>query len=86
MEDNIKRYFRNSKLYVWPAKKAVQIEIIDHFANLFEIGRTYSEIEVNDILLDNHSFNDPVFLRRELIDIGILSRTKDGREYWKNST
>ena len=85
MEDAIKRYFQNEKLHVWPSKRAVRAKVINHFGSLFEIGRIYSEKEINNILLDNHSFNDPVFLRRELIDMGILSRTEDGRQYWKNS-
>ncbi len=86
MEDDIKRYFRNEKLYVWPSKGVTRIKVINYFGNLFEVGKRYTEIQINDILLDNHSFGDPVFLRRELIDAGILSRTKDGREYWKKTT
>jgi hypothetical protein len=61
------------------------MKVINYFGNLFEFGKSYSEIQINSILLDNHSFGDPVFLRRELIDAGILSRTKDGKDYWKNN-
>ena len=48
----------------------------------FHKGKKYSESEVNEILNQQHSFNDPATLRRLLYGINILDRTIDGRWYW----
>ena len=52
-----------------------------YLAGKLESGREYSEREVNDILLDWHTFADPATLRRELYDYRFLDRSKDGRSY-----
>ncbi len=48
----------------------------------FEKNKSYSEMEVNEILNENHSFNDPATLRRLLFGTNLLDRTKDCRSYW----
>ncbi len=50
----------------------------------FEQGKIYSESQINDILNQQHSFNDPATLRRLLFGTNILNRTIDGKEYWLN--
>jgi hypothetical protein len=57
--------------------------LIDFLASQFESDTTYTEIEVNTILNQHHSFNDPATLRRLLIGTKKLQRSVDGREYWK---
>ncbi len=52
------------------------------FASKFERSRKYTEVEVNELLNCYHSFNDPASIRRMLIGINVLNRTKDGRSYW----
>ncbi len=44
----------------------------------------YSEKKVNQIISDNHSFDDITLLRRELIDNLYLKRNKEGSEYIRN--
>ena len=56
--------------------------MIDFLASKFEIGKKYTEVEVNEILNQYHSFNDPATLRRLLFGSGKLNRTVDGRSYW----
>lgn len=53
--------------------------MIAYLASFFEPGIKYSEREVNDILNDLHSFQDPATLRRLLFGTGRLDRTVDGR-------
>jgi len=54
-----------------------------HFlAQQFEEGKTYSEMEVNEILNQHHSFNDPATLRRLMFGSKLLNRTLDGKSYW----
>ncbi|GEM49935.1 hypothetical protein DC3_55700 [Deinococcus cellulosilyticus NBRC 106333 = KACC 11606] len=48
---------------------------------LFEAGRTYTEKEVNGLLM---GFTRDFFLiRRSLIDAGVLFRTPSGSAYWR---
>lgn len=63
-------------------KQAVMLEFL---AMQFEVGKKYSEKEVNEILNQHHSFNDPATLRRLMFGNGLLNRTLDGRSYWKET-
>ena len=56
--------------------------MIEYLATQFEKGKKYTEKEVNTILNQHHSFNDPATLRRLLFGTGIMNRTVDGRSYW----
>ena len=67
-------------------QKKLQRLMFEYFATKFKSGVIYSEQEVNDILTKHHSFEDPASLRRFMIGMQLLSRTKDGREYWVEPT
>ncbi len=56
--------------------------MIQFLAEKFEMGKQYSEKEVNEILNRYHSFNDPATLRRLLFGSKIMNRTVDGKSYW----
>ena len=71
----------NGKLTAFPAKRKMKIYALLYLSDRFESGREYSEREVNDILLDWHTFADPATLRRELYDYHFLDRSPDGRVY-----
>ena len=57
--------------------------MIEYLATKFDVSRKYTEQEVNEILNQHHSFNDPATLRRLLFGTGFLQRTLDGRSYWR---
>ncbi len=57
--------------------------MISFLANQFEQDTFYSETQVNEILNQNHTFDDPATLRRLLIGTGLMERSRDGRKYWK---
>ena len=40
-----------------------------------------NEAEINGALNAEHLFGDHALLRRELVDLGMMARTADGREY-----
>jgi hypothetical protein len=81
--DRITQFFDDDgRLIGWPRKLTFKRIAADYLAGKFEPGRIYSEAEVNDILEDWHAFNDAAVLRRFLIDLGIMQRTSDGRQYW----
>ena len=52
-----------------------------HLAAHFESGREYSEREVNELLLDWHTFGDWALLRRVLCDWRFMERERDGTRY-----
>jgi hypothetical protein len=60
-----------------PAKREI---VLDWLAGTFDIGRRYTEAEVN-AALDGHA-EDHVSLRRALVDAGMLDR--DDRTYWRS--
>ena len=87
-EDILKGY-RNEegKFTRLPGKKQKKKldAMIEFLATKFETEKKYSELEVNEILNQYHSFNDPATLRRLLFGMSLLNRTKDGRAYWRNN-
>ena len=63
-------------------QKKKQASMLQFLAKQFVAGKKYSEKEVNDILNQYHSFNDPATLRRLMFGSQLLNRTLDGRAYW----
>ncbi len=76
----------NNRVKAWPKKHALKREVLLYLASKFEMDRDYSEKEVNQILSEWHTFEDYFLLRRDLIEHNLLSRTRDGARYWKNSS
>lgn len=82
---DLKGYFdENGKFDRLPGKKQKkrQASMLQYLAQKFEFGKTYSEKEVNEILNQHHSFDDPATLRRMMFGNKLLNRTLDGRSYW----
>ena len=73
----------DGRIVVWPARKRgpERAALRATLLSKFERGVVYSEPEVNAVLNAWHLFEDPAFLRRDLVDHGMLTRTRDGREY-----
>ena len=69
------------KLTSLPAKRKMKIYCLFYLAGKFEAGREYTEREINEFLLDWHTFADPATLRRELYDYRFLDRSRDGKVY-----
>lgn len=83
--DDLKGFFNNEKkIIIWPSKRKFQIKLLTYLSIYFTVDKIYTEIEINQILNDAHTFKDHALLRRELCGIKILSRNKRGSEYWKN--
>jgi hypothetical protein len=60
-----------------PGKREI---VLDWLAGTFDVGRRYTEAEVN-AALDGHA-EDHVSLRRALVDAGMLDR--DDGAYWRS--
>jgi len=55
--------------------------ILEYVIAAFEPGIIYTEKEVNAII---HRFNEDVSgLRRDLVDVKLLARERDGSKYWR---
>lgn len=70
------------RLKQMPARQRFQREAIAYLAGKFHPGITYSEGEVNELLMLWHTFRDWALLRRLLYDWGYLDRDPDGSRYW----
>ncbi len=49
--------------------------------SFFPCGEEMAEGQVNDLLRTHHTFGDHVLIRREMVNMGLLSRTPDCRIY-----
>ena len=80
---HILRNFLNTdgKLTAFPAKRKMKVYCLFYLAQKFEPEKDYTEQEINNVLLDWHTFADPATLRRELYDYHFLDRSRDGKAY-----
>ena len=81
LPSQLRRYVRDGRISVIPAKRAARLLLLDQIAQAFEPGRRYRELVVNEIL--KAFYDDHAALRRYLIDEDLLSRTPDGT-YWRS--
>lgn len=71
----------DGKLTAFPAKRKMKLYALLYLAQKIPADTDFTEREINDILLDGHTFVDPATLRRELYDYGFLDRSRDGKVY-----
>ena len=69
------------KLTAFPAKRKMKLYALLYLAQKIPADTDFTEQEINDILLDWHTFADPATLRRELYDYRFLNRSRDGKVY-----
>jgi hypothetical protein len=70
----------DGRLHTIPSKRSKLLVVLDHLAQAFEPGRTYTEAEVNEVLHRSHP--DHAALRRYLVDDGFL--TREDAVYWRS--
>jgi len=80
-EDKVMRAFTDQgRITAFPVQEKKRRVLIDYVATAFTLGRRYQEKEVNAIL---ERFNeDTAYMRRALVDYGIMDRVGGGGEYW----
>ena len=80
-EDLLARFVdADGRLHTIPVKRAKRLVVLDHLVQRFDLGRTYLEREVNELLAPTHP--DVAALRRHLVDEAFLTR-EDG-VYWRS--
>jgi len=78
----IKEYTRrDGSLKTLPSKRKKLEAILRYVVQAFEVGKRYSEKQVNEILASYH--DDTATLRRELVGFGLMRREGGGGEYWR---
>lgn len=70
----------SGQLIRFPSKEKKKIVILQHMIKDFEMGKEYTEKEVNEII--KQTYADFVTIRRYFIEYGFMDRTKDGSAYW----
>ncbi len=72
---------RDGSLKTLPSQRKKLEAILRYVVQAFEVGKRYSEKQVNEILAGYHS--DMATLRRELVGYGLMQREGGGGEYWR---
>lgn len=75
----------DGKITALPKKRPARMLVLARLAEKFEPSRDYTEREVNRIIDAWHTFGDLFLLRREMIEAGVLCRTRDGSRYWRDA-
>jgi predicted transcriptional regulator len=74
---------REGVVTTWPTKRKGQEAVLAYLITKFTVGEQYTEAAVNELLNRWHTYKDPAYLRRGLIDEQLLKRTADGAQYWR---
>jgi hypothetical protein len=81
----LKRLLRHfddeGRLARWPSKRGLQLTCLWTLWATLPPREVFDEPTVTGLLAKAHDFGDPVLLRRELCDLGLLWRTPDCRAY-----
>jgi predicted transcriptional regulator len=72
---------RDGSLKTLPAQRKKLEAILRYVVQAFEVGKRYSEKQVNVILARYNE--DTATLRRELVGFGLMQREGGGGEYWR---
>jgi hypothetical protein len=65
----------------WPGKLSLQQLAVWVMWSFVPAAKDLSEKAVNEILMRHNGFSDHVLLRRELVNMGLMTRTRDCRLY-----
>jgi hypothetical protein len=77
----LRMFDQGGKLARWPSKRSRQELCLWVIWSKLPARQVFTEKEMNLLLDDSHLFGDHALLRRWLCDYGMMSRTRDGREY-----
>ncbi|MDY0281935.1 MAG: DUF2087 domain-containing protein [Salinivirgaceae bacterium] len=71
----------DGRLMRWPSKRSQQELCLWVLWSKLPARQVFSATEINQRINASHLFGDHALLRRWLCDYGMVSRTRDGREY-----
>lgn len=78
-----RRFLRHGRLESLPRRWRDKVAVTRYLATLAlpELLEPVTERELTDRLAE--LADDPVGLRRAMVDLGLVRRTRDGAEYWR---
>ena len=76
-------YDSQGRLSQYPTKRPMRMIALTKIADCFEFERNYTEKEVNEIIKQNISFSDIELVRREMFQLKLIGRLRDGSAYWR---
>ncbi|NNU63736.1 DUF2087 domain-containing protein (plasmid) [Rhizobium indicum] len=80
--DRVVRCFNDSRrLLRWPSRRSDQILVLWILWSQMPASVELSERDVSGLLQEKHLFGDYALLRRELYELGLVTRTRDGSVY-----
>lgn len=83
MKEILKNFLdENGRLIAYPSKRKMKLYALLYLSKKIGKDRIYTEKEINAVLNEWHTFNDPATLRRELYTHRFLDRNKNGTEYF----
>lgn len=71
----------DGRLLRWPSRTWIQHLAVWPLWARFPRGEVLSERQATELLRQWQGFDDPAILRRTMVELGLLWRTPDGREY-----
>lgn len=82
LPESVRRFFLHGALHVLPRRREDRDRVFRYVASrTLPVHDPVTERELTDRLAG--LTRDPVGLRRELVDAGLVTRTRDGSEYWR---
>lgn len=81
IEKVIRHFDAAGTMIRWPAKTNHQTLCLWVIWSRIPAEQRFSEREINQFIIDAHSFGDHALLRRSMVDARMLARTPDGRLY-----
>lgn len=80
--EKVLRHFNEAGVMIrWPSKTNHQTLCLWVIWSRIPAEQRFSEREINQFIIDAHSFGDHALLRRSMVDAHMLTRTPDGRLY-----
>ncbi|MEP9353463.1 DUF2087 domain-containing protein [Xanthobacter sp. KR7-65] len=79
--DAARHYDGTGRLVRWPSKESRRILALWVLWSRLPAATTLTEAQINAELRALHLFDDPALLRRAMVDLGLLWRTRDGGAY-----
>jgi len=74
-------YDGEGRLLRWPKKTLPRLTCLWVLWSRLPAREVMTERQISDRIADLHGFGDYAFLRRQLVDHGLVTRTPDGRQY-----
>ena len=72
---------REGRITRWPGKRSQQQLCLWYLWSKIPRGKVFSEREISAFLNGLHLFEDAALLRRDLFDLGLVTRKRDGSGY-----